>query len=153
MPPTRMFALKRALLRWAGATVGDNARIVSTAKFHVCGKLEIGSNTWIGHEVMIVGGDAEVQIGAEVDIAPRVTIVTGSHEAFGLPGKAAGKGYSKPVHIGDGAWIGAGSTILGGVRIGAQAIVAAGSLVRKNVQNESIVAGVPAEQISIKEPA
>lgn len=148
MPPTRMFALKRALLRWAGATVGDNARIVSTAKFHVCGKLEIGSNTWIGHEVIIVGGDAEVQIGAEVDIAPRVTIVTGSHEAFGLPGKAAGKGYSKPVHIGDGAWIGAGSTVLGGVRIGPQTIVAAGALVRKDTAPKTIVGGIPAKVIS-----
>lgn len=148
MPPTRLFAAKRTLLRWAGATIGANVRVVSTAKFHLTGKLEIRENTWIGHEVMVVGGDASVLIGKNVDIAPRVNIITGSHKPFSIPGKAAGEGYSLPIEIGDGAWIGAASTILGGVQIGEQTIVAAGALVRSEVPGKVTVGGVPARVLA-----
>lgn len=104
-----------------------------------------------GHKKMIAYRDAAVHIGAKVTILPTVTIVTGPHEAFGLPGKAAGKGYSKPVHIGDGAWIGAASTVLGGVSIGTQSIVAAGALVHSNVENKTLAAGLPAKVAYKKE--
>lgn len=144
IPATRLFRLKAKLLRWAGANVGDNVRIASSAKFLLTGKLCIGENTWIGHEVMIVGGSASVTVGRDVDIAPRVSIITGSHKPFGNEGKAAGDGYSEPIIIGNGAWVGACSTVLGGVSIGSQSIVAAGSLVRKDVVAGSVVGGVPA---------
>ena len=147
LPPTRCFRLKSALLRWAGATVGSGVRIVSSARFITNGKLEIGDDTWIGHEVLIVGGDADVIIGANVDIAPRATLVTGSHELSTGNVRAAGRGYSTPIHIEDGAWIGANVTILGGVTIGRCAIVAAGALVNKDVSPMCVVAGVPARQI------
>ena len=148
IPPTRLFRFKRRLLGWAGAEVGENARIVSSAKFHLSGRLVIGANTWIGHDVMIVGGDAEVRIGCDVDIAPRVSLVTGSHHPFTVPGKAAGEGYSKSIVVGDGAWIGAGATILGGVRVGRETIVAAGALVRRDVLDGTVVAGVPARLVA-----
>lgn len=147
MPATRFFKVKRGLLRWAGATIGSNVRIVSSAKFYLTGQLIIGDNTWIGHEVLVVGGDAPVCIGKNVDIAPRVNIITGGHQPFGIHGKAAGEGYSRPVKIADGAWIGAASTILGGVEVGEQSIVAAGALVRAHVLSKEIVAGVPARPI------
>lgn len=150
MPPTKMFSLKRFLLRWAGATVGDNVRIASTAKFHLTGALTIGDNTWIGHEVLIVGGDAAIRIGKDVDIAPRVLMVTGTHEPFGIQGKAAGKGYSRPIKVEDGVWIGAGATVLGGVTLGEQSIVAAGALVRSDTAAESVSGGVPAKHIGAK---
>lgn len=114
IPATRCFGLKRALLRWCGAEIGKNVRIVSSARFHLTGNLTIGDDAWVGHEVLVVGGDAEVKIGPKVDIAPRVMIVTGSHELFTEPDRAAGKGYSKPVFIDTGAWLGAASVILGG---------------------------------------
>lgn len=151
MPATRLFGVKCNLLRWAGAKVGDNVRIVSSARFYLTGKLEIGKNTWIGHEVLVVGGDATVSIGNDVDIAPRVTIVTGSHKAFSLDGKAAGEGYSLPVTIGDGAWVGASATILGGVTLGKQSLIAAGALVRNSVDGAHVVGGVPAVCIGKRE--
>lgn len=121
--------------------------IVSSARFHMTGKFEIGKNTWIGHEVLVVGGSADVLIGKDVDIAPRVNIITGTHKPFGISGKAAGEGYSLPITIEDGAWIGAASTILGGVTLGAQSLVAAGALVRNSVGSAHMVGGVPAVRI------
>lgn len=54
---------------------------------------------------------------------------------------------SKPVHIGKRAWIGAGATILPGVTIGDNAVVGAGSVVTKDVEPDTIVAGNPARLI------
>jgi len=149
MPPTRCFALKRTLLRWAGATVGANVRIVSSARFYLTGRLVIGDETWIGHEVLVVGGDADVVIGSNVDIAPRVTLVSGSHELFTIEGRAAGKGYSLPITIEDGAWLGASSTILGGVTVGRCSVVAAGALVNRDVTPGCVFGGVPAREINV----
>lgn len=147
LPPTRMFAFKRGLLRWAGAKVGTNVRVASTASFHLTGALSIGDGTWIGHDVLIVGGDAPVSIGARVDIAPRVVIVTGSHH-IGTSDKAAGSGYSRPITIHNGAWIGACALVLGGVTVGSNAIVAAGAVVIHDVRERSTVGGIPAKNLS-----
>ncbi|MBD8897436.1 acyltransferase [Rhodanobacter sp. DHG33] len=147
LPPTRFFALKRLLLRWAGATVADNVRIVSSARFWLTGALEIGSGAWIGHEVLVAGGGAAVYIGKDVDIAPRVSLITGTHSLGGLGEKAAGSGYSLPIVVGDGAWIGAGATVLGGVTVGESCVVAAGALVRRDVPPKVIVGGVPAVEL------
>lgn len=151
MPLTRCFPLKRALLRWAGATIGMNVRIVSSARFYLTGLLVIGDDTWIGHEVLIAGGDAAVVIGSRVDIAPRVSLIAGSHELFTIEGRAAGKGYSSPITIEDGAWIGASSTLLGGVKVGMCGVVAAGALVNSNVRAGCVYGGVPAYNLNTAE--
>ena len=149
MPSTRCFPLKRSLLRWVGATIGTNVKIVSSARFYLTGRLVLGDDTWIGHEVMVVGGDADVIIGSRVDIGPRVLLVTGSHELFTTQGRAAGKGYSKPIIIEDGAWLGASSTILGGSTVGRCGVVAAGALVKGDVKPGCVFGGVPARELKV----
>jgi acetyltransferase-like isoleucine patch superfamily enzyme len=151
LPPTRSFHMKCGLLRWAGAEIGKNVRIVSSARFLLAGQLRIGDGTWIGHEVLIVGGEADVTIGANVDVAPRVSIVTGSHELFGVHGRAAGEGFSRPIHIMDGVWIGAAATILGGVVVGQSSMIAAGAVVNRDVAAGAVVGGVPARIIPMIE--
>ncbi len=143
-PATRCFTLKRCLLRIAGHTVGSNVRICSSVAILVQGRLVVGDDAWIGHQTMIVGGEADVRIGSRVDIAPRVLIATGTHEVLLGRGKAAGAGYSSPVVIGNGVWVGANATILGGSVIGECSIVAAGSVVRGEFPRRSLIAGVPA---------
>jgi len=147
MPPTRLFGLKRSLLRWSGATVGENVRIASSVRFYLSGDLVIGKNTWIGHECLVMGGDSVIEIGSDVDIAPRVTIVSGTHTPNGARDKAAGPGLSLPIIIEDGCWIGVCSTILGGVTIGRQSIVGASSLVNKSIPPKSTAVGVPARTL------
>jgi len=147
IPSTRMFQLKRSMLRWCGAEIGDNVRISSSVRFQTNGPVIIGSDTWIGHQVFITGGNAPIEIGAGVDIAPRVLIVSGSHEARPGEMKAAGPGVSLPIRICDGAWIGAGATILGGADIGSSSIVAAGSLVRGIIESGRVYGGIPARPI------
>ena len=52
-----------------------------------------------------------------------------------------------PIHIGKNVWIGANATVLAGVTIGDGAVVAAGAVVRKDVEPNTIVGGVPAKVI------
>ncbi len=142
LPPTRCYALKAWLLRGSGIKLGDGVRIVSSAK--IWGRdISIGKNTFIGHEVLIANGDASVAIGSNVDIAPRVLIVSGSHELTPWAERAAGRGFSRNIVIGNGCWIGAGSIILGGVVIGDKAMVGAGALIRSNVPEGAVVVGNP----------
>lgn len=145
LPDTRLFPLKGFLLRLRGFHIGKNVRIVSSAKLKLK-YLSVGDNIYINHDTLIQGGDVLVQIGKNVDVAPRCVIVTGTHE-IGDSMHRAGKGKSESIVIGDGTWAGAHSTILGGVRIGRGCIIAAGSLVREDIEDNCLVAGIPAKVI------
>ena len=147
IPPTRFFAFKRRLLCWCGADIGVNVRISSSARFLTTGNISIGDNTWIGHECLIIGGGADVSIGANCDLGPRISLVTGTHVLMSEGISAAGDGHSEAIFLEDGVWIGASVTVLGGVTIGAGSMVAAGSLVRENVPANTVVAGVPAKVV------
>ncbi|MGJ7546066.1 acyltransferase [Variovorax sp. LT1R16] len=148
LPPTHLFGMKRRLLIWAGLSIGDQVKITSSTKFLITGDLSIGRESWVGHETLFVGGDAAVCIGSYCDIAPRVVFSTGSHQIERVGNRVAGKGYSSPIKVGDGCWIGLGATILGGATIGDRSIVAAGAVVKGTFPAEVIIAGVPARIIS-----
>lgn len=55
------------------------------------------------------------------------------------------------VHVGEGSWIGAGSTVIPGVKIGRWAVVGAGAVVIKDVPDKAVVVGVPAKVLRIKD--
>lgn len=103
----------------------------------------IGKNVFINHacSFLDMGG---ITIEDEVLIGPRVNLVTENHPLNPNDRRAL---TVKPITIKQGAWIGAGATILPGVTIGENAVVAAGSVVSKDVPNNMIVGGVPAKVI------
>lgn len=143
LPETKGFGIKRILLRWAGAKVGKNVRICSSATIIGSGDLEIGDNTWIGHDSMIVCSK-NVKIGADCDFAPRVYVGDGSHR-IDLTGKRiAGKGFSLPIVIGDGCWLCTYAVILPGVSIGERSVLAAGAVAKGDYCDNALLAGVPA---------
>ena len=94
---------------------------------------------------MLTGGKADICIGANVDIGPRVLLVTGGHHLWENKSlKAAGSGFSKNIEVQHGVWIGANSTILGGSSIGERTAVGACSLVTGALPNDVLVVGIPA---------
>jgi acetyltransferase-like isoleucine patch superfamily enzyme len=126
--------------------IGKNVRICSSVFMMGSGQLAIEDNTWIGHKAMIIS-TSSVKIGANVDIAPRVYIGTGSHEIDISGPRIAGKGTSQDIEIGDGVWIGAGAILLPGTKIAEKSIVAAGAVVKGNVPPYTLVGGIPAKVI------
>ncbi len=98
---------------------------------------------------------ANINIGDNVLIGPRVGFVGGDHNIDGLgdtPIRFSGiEGY-KSITIMDGAWIGYGSIIMAGVTIGEGAVVAAGSIVTKDVPPKAIVGNPYAKHIRQRRP-
>lgn len=145
---SRNCKIKRSLLRWRGFEVGDDTRIVGP--LYIDGLISIGKNVFIGKN-MRVHGNGHVFVEDNCDIAPEVTFLTGTHEV-GLAERRAGTGKTLDIKVGAGTWIGAKTTILPGVVIGKGCVIAAGSLVNRNVLDNTMVAGVPAKVIKNLEP-
>jgi acetyltransferase-like isoleucine patch superfamily enzyme len=104
---------------------------------------QIGKNVFINHacSFLDMGG---ITIEDEVLIGPRVNLITENHPLDPVNRRAL---ICKPIIIKCNAWLGAAVTILPGVTIGENAIVAAGALVSKDVPANTIVGGVPAKHI------
>lgn len=103
----------------------------------------IGKNVFINHacSFLDMGG---ITLEDDVLIGPRVNLVTENHPLDPADRRAL---ITKPIMIKKNAWIGAGATILPGVTIGENAVVAAGSVVSKDVPANVVVGGVPAKTI------
>lgn len=137
----------------AGWQIGDNVSIATHCQVFsrekgCAGKLLAGDGTNIG-DFTIIDVSADVTIGNTVAIGPRCIIYTHDHD-YKEQGTAApwkGKPVTKPVTIQNGAWIGSNVTILPGVTIGEKAIIAAGSVVTKDIPANSLYGGIPAKQI------
>ncbi len=107
--------------------LGENVFINSSCHFQDQGGIYIGNNVLIGHQV---------------------TLATLNH--MQSP-KDRGSMIPKAIHIGDNVWIGSNATILQGVTISNGAIIAAGAVVAKDVEENTIVGGVPAKFIKYVE--
>ncbi len=109
----------------------------------------IGEYTQINPFTVIYGGSG-VTIGNNVMIAPHCMIAAGDHDfkQIVLPIRFAGNLTKGPIIIEDNVWIGANCTITDGVTIGKDAVIAANSVVTKDVKPYDIVGGVPARFIA-----
>lgn len=145
IPESRCFRFKVFLLRLRGYRIGSNVSIWSSAVFRVK-LLSVGDNARIGSDTLIIGGDELITIGRNVGIGPRCLIVNGSHD-IGDSTYRSGRGYCQPITIGDGSTVFSHATILAGVTIGSGCVIAAGSVVREDVEDNCMVAGVPAKVI------
>jgi len=105
--------------------------------------LNIGKNVFINYDCILLamGG---ITIEDNVMIAPRVSLITESHPLD--PNRRRGIA-AKSICIKRNAWIGASATILPGVTVGVNSVVAAGAVVSKDVPDNTIVRGIPAKII------
>ena len=113
------------------------------------GNIQI-QNSYIGHNSIIVAVN-DIVIDKNCAIAEMVVIRDQDH-SFDFTDRPIGEQglVSQPIHIGSNVWIGAKASILKGVTIGNNSIVGAHSLVNKDVEKQSIVAGIPAVLIKSK---
>lgn len=110
---------------------------------------QVGKDVYIGEELIIVDeleDSGQVVIGDRVAIAPRVTLVVSSRPNFSRI-KSLVNERKGPIAIKNDAWLGTGVIILPNVCIGEGAVVAAGSVVTKDVPSYTVVIGAPAKQM------
>jgi maltose O-acetyltransferase len=144
LPPSRLFLLRRLFLRLAGIDIGSDVSVCGRGWIYGRGRVALGRGTWLSPGVVFhTHLEAPIRIGDRCDVGPAVEFVTGGHLA-GDAVRRAGRGTALEIAVGDGTWIGGRALILGGVKIGQGAIVAAGSVVTRDVPANVLVAGVPA---------
>lgn len=117
---------------------------VFTPLYINCGKhITIGKNVFINFDCtfLALGG---ITIQDDVLIGPKVSLITENHPLN--PEERKGL-IAKPIMIKKNVWIGANATILPGVTIGENAVVAAGAVVSKDVPHNTVVGGIPAKFI------
>jgi maltose O-acetyltransferase len=112
--------------------------------------IHLGDNVVIGTNVSL-GAHSPIHLGDRVRLSRDVILETAGLDFDGR--KAPYAHTSKPIEIGDDVWIGSRALVLGGVRIGTHAIVAAGSIVTKDVPAYAVVAGVPARVVKMQSTA
>tara|TARA_X000000950_G_C13874360_1_gene644205 strand:+ start:51 stop:593 length:543 start_codon:yes stop_codon:yes gene_type:complete len=105
-------------------------------------KINIGRGTVIGYNCEL-DGRMGLSIGKNVNISSDVKFYTLQHDY----NSSDFSGTGASINVEDYAWVSARSTVLPGVNIGKGAVIAAGSIVTKNVDPYTIVAGVPAKKI------
>lgn len=135
----------------AGVTVrGPSALSVAHGGGLRNSHLRVGTGTFIGEFCNVRCGGAPITIGSRCLIGQQVSIVGSNHKI--AAGQSIGsQDWDGPgVTIGDGAWIGAGAILLPGSRIGPGAVVAAGSVVRGEVDENTVVAGIPAAPVRMR---
>nr|WP_308294144.1 acyltransferase [Streptomyces sp. ST2-7A] len=115
-------------------------------------RIVLGDGVVLGRGTHVVA-DAPVTIGDDVHIGPHCYLTSTNH-SYDDPHRPVGLQWprSAPVTIGDGAWLGTGSVILPGVRLGRNVVVAAGSVVREDVPDHAVVAGTPARIVRRWDP-
>lgn len=107
------------------------------------GEIDVWGNTSIG-EMTVIAAHGGVTIENDVIIGSHCSITASNHIfSSEIPIRYQGE-RALGIRICAGAWIGAGVRVLDGVTIGPGAVVAAGAVVRMNVPENAIVAGVPA---------
>ena len=152
LPRYKFFnVLKKRFLILMGAKIGRDV-IFYPGVWIISGKnLSIGDEVDVAKDVLITT-DGGVSIGDRTLIGYRTQILSSDHtipsvgERFPISGNKYGK-----IEIANDVWIASGCIITAGVKIGEGAVVAAGSVVTRDVDANSIVGGVPAKKIKMRE--
>ncbi|MDZ4721634.1 MAG: acyltransferase [Roseiflexaceae bacterium] len=148
-PQTTANHLRAGILDRTGFGIGAGTLVRGTPRIN--GTKNIYQNLSIGVDCLIDPGCTfdlmdRITIGDRVTIGHQTMILTSSHE-IGTKEQRAGAVMQAPVIINNGVWIGPRSIILPGITIGEGAVIAAGTLVNKDVAAHTRVAGTPAKVV------
>lgn len=135
---------KVRLGRWSW--IGDGCKI----RAHE-GVVEIGAKTVMGQECTI-SSFQRVSIGRECVIADRVMLIDFDHGVVEVERPIREQGiYKRDVEVGNNCWLGYGACILRGVTVGDNCVVGTSSVVTKDVADNSVVGGIPAKVLRMRE--
>ena len=140
---TQRHVRRRILEQLLGAG-GDTVRLQPPFHCDYGVNIELGESVFFNFNCVVLDV-CRVRIGSFTLFGPAVQIYTALHPLDAL--QRRGKEYGAPVDIGDDVWVGGGALILPGVRIGARAVIGAGSVVTRDVPEGVFAAGNPCRVI------
>ena len=136
---------QKKLLKELLGQIDDTASILASFWCDYGYNIEVGENFYTNHNVVILDG-AKVIFGDNVFIAPNCGFYTAGHP-LDSERRNAGLEYAYPITVGNNVWFGAGVHVMPGVSIGNDVVIAAGSIVTKDIPSGVIAGGVPCKVI------
>lgn len=136
---------KEKAIRELFGKVGKNPNILSGFHCDNGKNIEVGDEFLANYNVVILDV-AKVKMGNNVWIGPNTLLATVNHPMT-PGGRRKHLGIAKPITVGNDVWMGGNVTVLPGVTIGNNVVIAAGAVVTRDVPDNSLVAGVPAKKI------
>lgn len=132
---------RRNILRELFKAAGKNLWIELPFYCDYGSNITLGDNVYFNFNCIILDV-APVRIGSRVLLGPLVQIYTATHP---MPAAERRKGleYARAIEVGDDVWIGGGAILCPGIRIGARAVIGAGSVVTKDIPEDVFAAGNP----------
>ena len=136
--------IRRLFSELTGRSVDDQFRLIPPF-YTTCGRnITVGRNVFINQNCTLYDL-APVTIGDDVLIGPNVSLITDGHPV--APSERTAYVVARPIVIARGVWIAAGAIVIGGVTVGENSVVAAGSVVTKDVPANTLVGGNPARVV------
>ncbi len=129
---------------------GRNFQVALHVKLECPRGIEVGDDVYIAHGSWLSGFGGGIRLDDQVMLGPYVTMVSAEHGLRDGSYRFAA-GARAPIRIGRGTWIAAHATITSGVRVGCGCLIAAGAVVTRDVEDGSVVGGVPARPIGTSE--
>ena len=137
--------VRAALLRGLLGGTGRSFKIEPPFRCDYGSHIYLGENFYANYELIVLD-QCDVRFGDNVMLGPRVSLFSACHP-LDADIRNTGLEYGKPITVGSNVWMGGCVTVNGGVTIGDNVIVAAGAVVTKDVPDNCVVAGVPAQKI------
>ena len=135
--------IRELLSQITGSAIDESVAVFTPLYINYGKHTKIGKNVFINFDCVFLdlGG---ITIEDNVLIAPKVSLLSEGHPVNPNDRQSLVPGH---IHVKKNAWIGAGATILPGVTIGENAVVAAGAVVSKDVEANTVVGGIPSKNI------
>lgn len=137
--------IRNILRQITDSEIDDSVNVFTPLYINYGKHTKIGKNVFINFNCTLLdlGG---ITIEDNVFIAPNVSILSEGHPIEPENRHSLKVGH---IHIKENVWIGAGATILQGVTIGKNAVIAAGAVVSKDVSDNTVVGGIPAKTLKM----
>lgn len=126
--------------------IGEGSYVAAPLAGAALDKVIIGNHVYVNTNALMMARGG-ITIEDDVQIAANVQLISNNHDVYDRQILTC-----KPVLIKEGAWIGAGATILPGVCVGKYAVVGAMSVVTKDVPDFAVVVGSPAKVVKMLDP-
>ena len=143
-------AIQAAWSELTGAAVDPTFSLIPPVYSDHGLNIRLGERVFINQGCMLMD-IAGIDIGDDVMLGPAVRLITGGHPLD--PDLRRKQIVAAPISIDSNVWLGAGATVLHGVTVGRDAVVAAGAVVTRDVPPGTLVAGVPARVVKPVAPA
>lgn len=131
-----------SLERILGTEIPEGVTVLAPVYFDYGSNTTLGEYTFVNHGCYFMDG-APITIGSHVFIGPFSGFYTATHPMdYGNRNKGLEKAL--PIKVGDNCWFGANVSVMSGVTIGNGCVIAAGSVITKDIPDNCLVAGVPA---------